>query len=136
MESDGGHLDYSAILDSEDRVLEGHCRFVDSPPTEPYAADNREPITALRSHYAAEGLPLYVYVAPTALCDGQIDRVRAAYAGVANNMPVALPDRYFANDTVGGHSHVNSDGVVAASNLLANFFSDQKLSFKAGDYAQ
>ena len=135
MESDGGHLDFSATLDRENQTLAGHCLNRDKPPAEPYAADNRQALTALRAHYAARGLPLYVYVAPTAVCDGQIDKVQTVYAGVADNLPVAVPDRYFARGQ-GGHSHVNAEGVVVASNLFANFLSDHKLSPKDRNLSQ
>jgi hypothetical protein len=129
MEGDGGRLDYAANLTAENRVLADHCADIVKPAANHYAADNRDEIAALRAHYAALSLPLYVYVAPTAACDGHIDRVRAAYDGVADNLPEALADKYFAYDTrTGGHSHVNAEGAAAASRLFSDFLSARGLS--------
>jgi hypothetical protein len=128
MEHDGGHFDYSATLGDDNLALPDDCQpFNRKPPAYPYAANNRQAIAMLRAHYAALGLSLYVYIAPTAVCDGQIDDLRAVYAGVADNHPVALPNRYFADDTPFAiHSHVNAEGATAASTLLAHFLSEHR----------
>jgi len=121
MESDGGHFDYAATISPRQARLSDACRSVVRQSTGPdYAAENRAALTALKAHYSALGLSLYVYVAPTAVCDGQIEQVRAAYTGVSDNVPAALPDRYFPNE-VGHHAHVNAEGVIAASALFADF---------------
>jgi hypothetical protein len=122
MERDRGHFDYSATLGGDHFALADDCRPANRSPDATYAADNRAALAALRSHYAAIGMPLFVYVAPTAVCDGEIDSVRNVYDGVADNRPIALPNRFFANDTPSArHSHVNADGVGPASEILADF---------------
>ncbi len=137
MEDDGGRLDYASELTVDNRSLAEHCADIVKPATYGYAADNRGEIAALRAHYAALGFPLYVYVAPTAACDGHIDTVRAVYDGVADNLPQALEDKYFASDTrTGGHSHVNADGAMAASRLLSDFLAAQRLSARSENLKQ
>jgi hypothetical protein len=122
MSNDGGHLDYAATLYSEQQDLSGHCGQSVTLSAKSYAVINEMAISALRRHYETEGFSFYFYVAPTAKCDGKIDQLRAAYTGVADNLPMALPDKYFANEpSAVGHVHVNADGVVAASNLFAAF---------------
>jgi hypothetical protein len=129
MEQDDGHLDYSATLRADNLALPADCAPASHKHTDyPYAADNKRAIAALRARYASRGIPVYVYIAPTALCDGEINEVRNIYAGVADNNPATLPDRYFADDTpLANHSHVNGDGVVMASALLADFLHQQNL---------
>jgi hypothetical protein len=129
MEQDGGHFNYSATLRDDNLALPADCApATHRRPDYPYAADNKQAIAALRARYASQGIPLYVYIAPTASCDGEINEVRNIYAGVADNNPVALPDRYFADDTpLANHSHLNGDGVVTASGLLADFLHQRKL---------
>jgi hypothetical protein len=128
MEGDGGHLDYSANLSPDHFALATNCRSTEFESVSSYAADNHVFLATLRAHYANLGLTLLMYVAPTALCDGQISQVTAAYSGVSDNQPVTLPNRFFANDTpVASHSHVNADGVEQVSKLLAEFLTQQKL---------
>jgi hypothetical protein len=129
-ESDYGHFDYAATIDSKRAKLTDDCHPVDRDVEgQKYGADNRAALTSLRAQYAAIGLPLYVFVAPTAACDGQIDQVRAAYDGVSDNLPAALPNQYFPDDT-GRRSHVNAAGVVVASALLADFLVSLPLKAK------
>jgi hypothetical protein len=130
MEQNGGHLDYSATLNDSNLALPSGCTSSRQGQLGyPYAANNRQAIAALRARYEGQGIPLYVYIAPTALCDGAINEVRNVYAGVSDNTPVALPDKYFADDTSSAnHSHLNGEGVIVASMMLADFFDKQKLS--------
>jgi hypothetical protein len=128
MENDDGYFNYASTLSAQQIALGDDCRMPNVQPLGPYAADNRKTLEELRSRYAALGLSLYIYVAPTALCDGQVDRVRSVYRGVADNDPVALPNKYFADDNpLGRHAHVNAEGTEVVSALLANFLSRQAL---------
>ena len=84
--------------------------------------DNRAALAALRQQYRARGIPLFVYIAPTAICDAQVAAVRQAYAGSADMIPQALPNRLFANDTTRAeHVHASPEGVAVFSNNLAAF---------------
>jgi hypothetical protein len=122
MERDGGWFDYSKTLTGDHVALADDCHRTDHSLGVAYAADNRDAFTELRSHYATLGLPVFFYVAPTAICDGHINETRSVYDGVADNLPAALSNRFFANDTPSiGHSHLNSDGVGPATELLADF---------------
>jgi hypothetical protein len=122
MERDGGWFDYGETLTGDHIALAGDCRRTDQSADVAFAADNRDAFTELRSHYSTLGLPVFFYIAPTAICDGHINEIRNVYAGVADNQPAALSNLFFANDTPsGGHSHVNSDGVGPVSELLADF---------------
>jgi hypothetical protein len=124
MENDDGYFNYSSALSTEQRALSDDCRTPKVQPSSPYAADNRKTLEELRSRYATLGISLYIYVAPTALCDGQIEYVRSGYRGVADNDPVALPNKYFTDDNpLARHSHVNEMGTEVASALLADFLS-------------
>jgi len=86
-------------------------------------ADNRAALARLRAHCRTEGIPLFVYVAPIAVCDAQIDGVRLAYAGVADMTPQALPNRLFADDAKqrAEHVHPSPAGVAIFSQNLAGF---------------
>lgn len=122
-----GYLDYAAILSPEARTLPANCKPIER--TETYAADNRASLTRLREQYRRDGIELLVYVAPTAACDRRLAEVRRAYVGVADNMPVALPDRYFTDDVGRApHSHVNAEGSTLASNLLGRFLADRRVA--------
>jgi hypothetical protein len=126
MEGDDGYFDYNSTLSAGQTALGTDCGPPKAYPPSPYAADNRKTLADLRSQYAAMGLPLYVYVAPTALCDGRIEEVWNMYRGVADNDPMALANRYFADDNpLGRHSHPNQEGTEVASALLGDFLSRQ-----------
>jgi hypothetical protein len=128
MEGDDGYFDYNSTLSAAQAVLGADCGPPQVHLPSPYAADNRKTLADLRSQYAATGIPLYVYVAPTALCDGKIEEVLNMYHSVADNDPKALANIYFANDNpLGRHSHLNKEGTVVASALLADFLSRQSL---------
>jgi hypothetical protein len=132
MERDDGFLDYGSTLSEGHKSLT-NCLEGNNGIAVPYAADNLAAIIALRVHYRKLGLPLYVYVAPIALCDEQIDLVRKAYEGAADNQPTSLPNTYFADDnSVARHSHMNSAGAAAASTLFANFIFEKSLSKNFG----
>jgi hypothetical protein len=136
MERDGGHFDYSATLTRDNFALSDDCKASTRTSALRYAADNRE-LASLRSHYAMLGIPLYIYVAPVAICDDRLDDVKSAYDGVSDNRPVALSNKYFANDSPSArHSHVNADGVQPVSQLLADFLSQQKLIEPTGASAR
>ena len=119
MEAAQGWLHYGA---AGGRTLEDTCRadHLRQPPL--VAADNSGAVAALRARYAAQGIPLFVYVAPTAQCDGTIRTIRAAYRGVADNVPEALPNPLFADDTpFAQHVHPSDAGVAVFSQRLADF---------------
>ena len=114
-----GWLHYGA---TSGRTLDATCRAsrLRQPPL--VAADNAQAVAALRARYAAQGIPLFVYVAPTAQCDATIEPIRAAYRGVADNVPEALPNALFADDTpFTQHVHPSDAGVAVFSQRLADF---------------
>ena len=91
-------------------------------PAYPPAADNQAALRALKARYAARGIKVFVYVAPFAKCDGHLDAVRRAYAGVADVAPVELDNRFFAADTpLSNHVHASGEGVGVLSARLATF---------------
>ena len=118
---DGGHVDFEAAIGHPVPRLDTDCR----PPTQsdaPAVSDRmRGAIAALRSRYRAKGIPLYLYVAPTAPCDRALGAIRAAFAGLADNVPSTLSDGLFAADGARRHVHLGRDGAEAASRLLAGF---------------
>jgi hypothetical protein len=131
MANDDGYFDYASTLSPEQTALGADCGAPNAYPSNPYAADNRKTLGDLRSHYATIGLPVYIYVAPTAQCDGKIEDVRKMYRGLADNDPVALANEYFANDNpLGRHSHQNKEGTDVASALLADFLSRQSFRLR------
>lgn len=119
MAADKGHIDYGAWMA---HALGPECRGSAKAVAMLLDIDNRPALAALRHRYENRGIAIFVYVAPIAACDGAIGPVRAAYAGAADNIPQALPDRLFADDAKdGGHVHPSPAGPAAFSADLAAF---------------
>jgi hypothetical protein len=119
MAADRGHLDYSVWMP---RALGADCGHGSRPPG---AVDNRAALAVLRPRYEAQGIAVFIYVAPTAQCDAALGAVTRAYAGVADNRAQALPDRLFADDVKAqGHVHPSPAGPPVFSAGLAAFLRD------------
>ena len=118
MRASGGYVDYAR----GNRALPADCQPGSFKRPAYALGDNREVLADLRQRYQARGIPLFVYVAPTAACDNGIDAVRQRYRGVSDNVPQALANEDFADDVPeANHVHPSSAGVVAFSKTLANF---------------
>lgn len=84
--------------------------------------DNRASLAELRAHYRSLGIPVFVYLAPLAVCDDEIGAVRRVYAGLTDNIPQALPNPLFVDDAkVAEHVHASEAGVAIFSRQLADF---------------
>jgi len=92
-------------------------------PRRPFdGIDNRASLAELRAHYRSLGIPVYVYLAPLAVCDDEIRTVRGIYAGLTDNIPQALPNPLFVDDAqVAEHVHASQAGVAVFSRNLADF---------------
>jgi hypothetical protein len=115
-----GHLDYAT---RGLPPLSADCQAGSLPdPPFPVTADNRVAIERLKARYRARGIAVFAYIAPWAECDGHVEQVRRAYAGVADTVPGTLPNTVFAADApFANHVHASAAGVPVLSERLAAF---------------
>jgi hypothetical protein len=81
------------------------------------AAPDRKWIAGLRSKYAREGTTVLVDTMPLAACDPSLSFFRQQLPGVIDNRLDTLPVSDYTSD---GRLHVNSEGSVLLSNMLAD----------------
>jgi hypothetical protein len=119
METAGGHFDYPGTLTDANRTI-AQCPYGDADARVPETARTRTALAALKTRMAAQGIPLYVYVAPFARCGAKVAAVEQAYRGVSDNAPLPLSDALFSSDAR-PFVHVNEEGAKAVSTLLGEF---------------
>ena len=121
MERERGHLDFSALIERNNRSLT-ECSVMSEIGPVPETAPSRKALAELKAHYAKQGLSIYVYAAPFAQCGTRSAALQEAYNGLSDNIPTPLSDRFFVKEPLAGHAvHVNEEGVEMVSRLLCEF---------------
>lgn len=87
--------------------------------SKPVGLPDRDKIETFRKKYERMGIKVAFYIASVPMSDPSYAQIRRRYAGLADNLPRRLPDRFFVDD--GWRIHLLAAGTEAASLQMSGF---------------